>query len=360
MKKEIISDYQGIAIIALFLLGTSSMMMSGLEAKRDFWLAILLSILFATVFVLIFVRLQVLYPGKNLFEICLLSFGPWSGRFLVILLTWFAFHAGMLGLLETVFFIITTSLQNTPDIVLILSILFLVVSIVKEGIEVMGRSAGHIIVYVLGFIYMILMGLIPQMQLENLSPFFYGGIFPVLEGAFTSFTFPMGEIILIPMILNVSKPWRGNLKIYLLGLYIGGITILVISTASVLVLGIETASILNYPSYVAGSRVRIGVILRGAEIFMAIILVSGSFIHLSVFLMGASKGLAALTKRQDYRLFVVPVALFMANLTYSWEGRLIDYFEWEANIWPYYAVSFQALFPIIILLGAELKSMRRE
>ncbi len=359
MNKEIISDSQGISIVALFLLGTASMMMAGIEAGRDIWLAILLSLFFTVLLVLILVRLQVIFPGKNLFEISYHCFGRMAGKVFVLLFSWFAFHAGMLALMEVSFFIITTSLDQTPLLVLVTAVLTLVVLAVKQGIEVMGRAANHIIVWVIAFILLMLVALIPLMDPNNLRPVLASGLAPVLQGAFTSFTFPMGEIILIAMILNTARTTKSNLKIYLLGLLLGGATILAISTASILVLGVEMGAALNYPSYAAFSRIEIGGMLRGAEIFMAIILVLGGFIHLSVFLLGASKGVAALTGSNDYRIFVLPLALFMANLTLSWNERMIEYFQWEVDIWPYYAVPFQVLLPVLILIGAEIKRARQ-
>ena len=356
MNKEYISDSQGISIIILYLLGTSSMLTTGIEAKRDIWLAVLLSIFVTSLIVLVFIRLHTLFPGRNLFEICTICFGRAGGALPVILLTWYAFHSGVLALLETVFFMITTSLDRTPGIVLIIFVAVILTLVVKQGLEVIGRTANHIAVLVVAFIIIAIAALTPMMDINHLRPVLSAGAAPVVEGAFASFTFPMGEIIVIAMIFNLAKPAKAYFKIYFAGLLIGGFSILLISTASVLVLGVETAAILNYPTYAAAARINIGFLTRGAEILMAIILVSGSFIHLSVYLLGACKGLAALTKSADYRIFVVPVVLLMVNIAYSWQERVIEYFEWEGKIWSYYAAPFQVLLPILILIGAEIKS----
>lgn len=356
-NKELISDYQLICLIALFVMGTATMLKSGMDAAQDVWLAFLIALLFASFIVLVFVRLQVLFPGKNLFEICIICFGRFGGTIFVIMLTWYAFHAGALGVIEAVIFIIVTSLDKTPAIVVAILFVSLMVIAVKEGIEVMGRAAGHIIVPVVALIAVMSLALIPEMDPDNFLPVLAGGAIPLFEGAFTAFSFPMGEIILIPMILNSTRTMKRNIKVYLLGLWIGGLSVLTVAVVSVSVLGVETATTLDYPSYVAASRIHIRGVFRGAEILVSILLVLGSFLHLCVFLLGAVKGMAVLTNSKNYRVFVIPVALFMLNYTFSWTERLTEYIEWADTIWHYYAVPMQVLLPLTILLGAEVKNI---
>ena len=58
MNKEVISDRQGIAIISLFIIGSSSIFSQGLEAKQDIWLAFIIGIAMTLPMILIYARLH--------------------------------------------------------------------------------------------------------------------------------------------------------------------------------------------------------------------------------------------------------------------------------------------------------------
>lgn len=61
MNKEVISDKQGIPLIIMFIVGSSSIFIMGLEAKQDLWIAIILSFLMALPTTLICARLYSIF-----------------------------------------------------------------------------------------------------------------------------------------------------------------------------------------------------------------------------------------------------------------------------------------------------------
>lgn len=63
-----ISEKQGISLIFLFIVGSSSIFAQGLEAKKDLWLAFILGILMALPMSIIYGRIYYIFPKK----ICLM------------------------------------------------------------------------------------------------------------------------------------------------------------------------------------------------------------------------------------------------------------------------------------------------
>ncbi|MCG8642507.1 MAG: spore germination protein, partial [Desulfobacterales bacterium] len=69
MKKEVISDKEGLALFVLFIIGTNAILGTGFAAKQDVWLAILLGMLISLPIIFVYARLHFIFPQKNLFDI---------------------------------------------------------------------------------------------------------------------------------------------------------------------------------------------------------------------------------------------------------------------------------------------------
>lgn len=139
MNKEVISEKQGISLVIIFIMGSASVMVTGLEAKQDAWIAIIFAIVFSIPMILIYAHIQSLFPGKNLFEIIEISLGKVIGKIIVILFTWYVIDTGAQVLRNYCQFIEETTLSNTPLIVIIILISIPCIYVLKKGIEVIGR-----------------------------------------------------------------------------------------------------------------------------------------------------------------------------------------------------------------------------
>ena len=139
MNKEILSDKQGISVISLFITGSSIVLTIAGESKQDLWIAIILSIIATIPLLLVYYKILVHFPKKDLYDILEVVFGKAIGKGISILFIWFSFFLG--GLVLRVFgdFISVTSLRNTPKIISMLLIGILCIWAVKEGIEIIGR-----------------------------------------------------------------------------------------------------------------------------------------------------------------------------------------------------------------------------
>lgn len=356
MNREVISDKQGIALMILFIIGTAIITVSATQAKRDMWIAIILSLLVALFIALVFVRIHYTFPGKNLFDICEICFGKFIGKGIVILFTWFIFHTGVLVLMNLNLFINTVSLSDTPQIVTMISITLLCSWIVKKGIEVMGRWAKFFLIIFIGLIVITIVLLIPTMNINNIKPVLNEGIKPILIGAFGTFGFPFTQIMVFTMAFFGFQTKKSPYKIYIKGLLIGGIAILLISLTNLLVLGKNYTFTVYYPSHTSAARIVVGKIMERVEIIISTGFVLGAFIKGSIYLLAASKGITKIFGCSDYRFIVIPISLLMINLSHFLHDSLMDYFYFVLRIWIYYALPFQVLLPIIIWIIAEIKN----
>lgn len=355
MNKEVISDKQGICLITLFITGSTLILGVGAEAKKDSWLAIILSILFSFPILIIYARLLSIFPKKDLFDILEIAFGKFIGKTISILYIWFSLHLGSLVLRNFGEFIVGISLEKTPPIVPILFIIFLCNWIIKDGIEVLSRW-GELFIWVIVFLVIIGVSLlIPDMDINTIFPVLDKGIKPVIQGTFAVFSFPFAETIVFCLVFSSLKNSRSPYKIYIFGLIIGGIIIFVTSLTELLVLGVDSYSTLFFPGNMAVSRINIGHFAQRIEIIVSISFLTGGFIKISLCLLGTCNGIAKVFGFNNYRFILTPITLLMLNLSYLIYGNIFEMTEWAFEVWPYYAFLFQVIFPITLWIIAEIK-----
>lgn len=355
MQREVISDKQGIALIILFIIGTSIIYASGINAKKDIWIAITLSVIAAIPFALIYARFSNIFGGKNLFDICMICFGKIIGKAIAIIYIWFFFHTGVLVLMNLSLFIRASSLVRTPNIITMVAIVILCGWIAREGIEVIGRWARFFQNTFLALIIGTILILLPKMNVDNVRPVLYEGVKPVLIGAIGTFSFPFTQIAVFTAVLTNFRNDKDSVKIYMQGLLIGGGLILATSLMNLLVLGVNYASSVYYPSHQSAARIEMGNIIHNIEIIISVSFTIGAFVKGSIYLLATCNGISSVFENPDYRFIVVPVSIMMINLSYFLHVGTMDYFDWILDVWVYYAIPFQIVVPIIIWIIGEKK-----
>lgn len=360
MNKEVISDKQGISLIIIFLVGTSSLTAIGLTAKQDFWVSIILSMLITLPFAFIYSHLHIMFSGKNLFEVFEIVFGKFFGKVIMILYTFFFLEEGAEVLFHFKQFINITSLQDTPSIVIVLSIITLCTWVIKEGMEVIGRYAEKQLYIFIGLIAIAVLFLMPDMNINNIRPILSTDTLSILKGAHKTFAFPFGEIIIFAMFFLNFKSSRSPYRIYITGVIMGGIVILIIALTNVLALGVDSASSYYFPTYIAATRIDIGEALQRIEVVISLAYVLGAFIKLSVYLLATSKGLAMIFGYNDYRLLVIPAGLLMINLSSFLFASIMDFWEFDDKIWIFYAIPFEVIIPITVFIIVQIKKKRSQ
>lgn len=355
LNKETISDKHGISLVILFLSGTSSILEYGLQAKNDVWLAIMLSTLLGLVMAISFSYLHSLFPGKDFYDIVRTYLGKLTGNIIIALYIWYIYHSASIVVRNAGQFINIVILNETPLIIILVSIVILCIWSVKKGIELIGGMADFFILPFTFFIIITILLLITSMDINNLRPFLYNGIKPVTRAAFLTFSFPFGEIVTFSMVFSSFKNKKSPYKVYIIGTLIGGAIIMATSLMGILVLGSDTALSFYYPSYIAISRINIGGFLQRLEIIAAVIFMLGAFVKISIYLLACCRGISTLFNCPDYRFIATPVGLLIINLSYFIYGSIMEFLEWDLEIWPYYSLLFQAILPIIILASAIIR-----
>jgi len=355
MNKEYISNKQGILMIIMFIIGSSSLMVMGLEAQRDIWIAILIAMAVGTAIMFMYARLLSILPGKDLYETLEFFLGKIFSRIFIIIIGWFIFDLSAIVLRNFAQFIVTVGLPETPIIVPMVGMAITCVIGVKLGIEVLARWTELFVFLEFAFVFVGCILLLKYFDVKNLRPVFYNGYRPILKGAWAAVTFPFGETIAFILIFPAFKKNASPYKIFPLGLLLGGCMIFIMSMAIAMVVGVEAAANLYYPAYATLGRINLGEFFQRLEVIAALVFFISVFLKVSVLLMGACKATARVLGFKDHRFIVVPLAALMVNQSYLSFYNMNEYHMWVFKVWPYYAPVFQIITPLIILIIIEIK-----
>ncbi len=355
MDKEIISNKQGVFIMSMFTIGSVMIVSTGAEAKRDVWIAVLMALVMSLPMLFIYSKLLVLYPGKDLFDIVKEVFGNVVGKIISLVYVWYCFHLGTLVIRNFSEFVNVISFPETPQSLIIILVGLYCIWAAKAGIEVLGRLAS----FVFPIIMVILIGTIilsmTKANFNNLRPILYNGIKPVLSSSFGLFSFPFAESLVFTMLFNSLKNSKKSFIVFLISSLIGCFVILIISIRNILVLGCSLTSDFYFPSYIAVRTINIGDFLQRIEIVVALVFIFSGFVKVSICLLAATRGVAKILDVKNYRYVVAPIGFLMMDLANIIYNNTMEMFEWATDIYKYYAIPFQIILPIIILIAAKIK-----
>jgi spore germination protein KB len=358
-NQENVADRQSIALIVMYIIGTSSLVIMALEAKKDLWLAILICYVMTVLMAMMIARIKYLFPELDIFQIFEQCFGKIPAMAINIIYVTSSFLVVVLINAFLIDFIRVTALPNTSEALLDVFITFIGIWMVKGGVKVICRLATFFLLPTLLSIAVLFIALIPQMNLTNLLPPFQEGIGHILYGALSTFIFPLGEIVEFAAFFQKFDSPKSAYKVLLIGPAIGALVVLGISVSNVLVLGVNLASDIYYPTYISAARIMIGSYLHGFELVLSIAFILGALVKSSVYFSVCCKGLARTFGCQDdYGFLATPIGLliFCASL-FFFEGPL-DYTQWlKKNLVPY-SVPYIIIIPIITFMVAEFRKKR--
>jgi spore germination protein KB len=358
MGKEVISNRQGITMMSMFMMGSTLIMGVGADAKQDVWLAIIIAVAIAIPVIAIYARILSLYSGINLYEILLTVFGPLAGRLIALIYIWYAFHLGALVVRNFQEFVRIVSFPETPEFVTTMLMGLVCIWVVKEGLEVLGRWSQLMFIILAVIIVIVVSISMKDAVIDNLRPFAYNGLKPILTSSFGIFSFPFAETVLFMGAFSISKERNKPFRIYISALLIGSLIILLVSVRNVFVLGADLIDGVYFPPYEAVSIINIGHFLQRIEVTVSVVFLFSGFVKISVCLLSACKGIDSVLNLGGYRQIAAPVGLLLMVTSCFIYQNIMEMMEWAFKIYKYYALPFQVGLPVVIWIAAEVKSRK--
>ncbi|MGI5922099.1 MAG: GerAB/ArcD/ProY family transporter [Syntrophomonadaceae bacterium] len=347
-KVERISGLTLFLWLLAFTLGDMSILNPAVGAKayQDSWLGFILGWAGGMILMLIYVSIIKLNPSQNLFDLLKECFGKYLGSILIVTYIWYFIYNGALVVREFGEYAVTVRYSQTPILFISALLLVNVAYAIKQGLEVVGRVAGLVVIFFILFIFTVTILQIPQIDPGNLLPFLEHGYKPVLKAGFSTLAFPFGELVLLLVIFTVGNQHTNFKKIGLLAVAIGGFIILITLFRDIMVLGPALLENQTYPAQASAL-----IIPRPVDVSPTVVasLFIGSGAETVTYLYACALGITRLFNLEDYKPFVFPMAALMVMISIWNFTNIHQFFAWVGEIYPYYVLPFQIFIPLVVL-----------
>jgi spore germination protein KB len=355
VANNIITDKQMRSIFLLFWAG--SIVATGInsEVKQDTWISILIASMMILPLIALYIRVIKLCPGLNLFEILINVFGGVFGKILSFAFVWYAVHIATGSMEDFTTFVQVSNMPETPKYLTAYFILLLAVWSVKSGPENIGRLSKLVWpIVAIATLLTIIIGA-RKMDINNLKPVMEADFKSLLSSSFSMSMLPLGEIVLCLSFFSSVSAKSNTSKIFIKSLIF--ITIFFVATVvrNVLILGVPSALMLYYPSYLSASIISVGDFFTRVEALIGIVAVLTGFIKICVCLYTASLGLSKILNISDRKTMVVPCGLLIITFFSLLYSNTLSWLEW-LKVFPIYTIPFQILLPLIMWIGAEVQA----
>ncbi|WDV46744.1 endospore germination permease [Clostridiaceae bacterium M8S5] len=352
--KQFITDKQGICIMYLFVLGSTFILGTDKSAGIDSWISVGIALFLSFPIIMLYAKLISLFPDKSLFGINEFVFGKIIGSIINLLYIWYALHLAALIIRNLGVFLVVVSFSKTPLIVIMGLLSLLCLFGVKSGIQVLGRFSisGTIIVTFVAFSSMLFAA--PSMDFNNVRPFLYNGIMPILKSTFSVITFPFGELIIITLVCPIFKNPKNSTKILTWSLFLSGIFLFFMTFSETCFMGKQYIDAL-FPSHDASRRISLADFIQRIEVLVTMNILITIFIKCCLCLIGLVNGIVTLFKMKSTNFIITPCTLLILNLSYFLYPSANAMFNWTFAVSSYYAFFFQVILPVVIGIGVFIK-----
>ncbi|NLM72666.1 MAG: endospore germination permease [Clostridiaceae bacterium] len=356
MQKEIINQKQAIVLMVTFIMGSGTIVGTGDKSGQDIWIALLIAMAGASIIMAVYARIIKLFPGMDLFDLLDKLFGRILGKFIALIFTWYLFHVGLNLIRNTSEFIRIISLDATPQCVIALFTGVLIAYALRCGIEVIGRWVSIFFPVIIVISITLSVIAVDMYDFDRLKPVLYEGLKPVLSDAFGIFAHPFAETVVFLGIAGCFQKQSNPHKIFNIALLIGGLYMLMLAVRTIALMGPVNKSLQMFPPYITARIIKIGDFFQRIELINAVIIVTAVFTKVTVYMFSFAKGMSYLLKIDDYRTLSTPLVFFTAAYSIFLFDNALFMVKWALNVFPYYAIPFEIIIPLLVWIAAEIKA----
>ena len=359
MKKGRLTMRQSVSTLVMYLLGNTLVLGGTTKAAQDSWISLLIAQGIALPLLLLEARLIRLYPGKNLFEILEAALGRVAGKIATALMVWYAVHLSALVLRSYSEFVEIVAMPETPELPLMVLLVLTCVYLAKCGVEVLGKWSQVTLYVVCSIVVLTIVLLLNQIDLSNLLPVMSRGVAGVMPGAYSLFSCPLGESLLLLSVADFIPARDSPYRVILTGSLLAVLIILLVMLRNIAALGPALLEAEYFPSYTAARIINVSDFLVRIEGSISINFIFSGLTKITVCLLAASRGLASLFGAEDYRKLVLPAALSAVALACVLADSIMEMINFIA-VYPVYVVPFQIAIPVLAWVAAEIRGRRRK
>ncbi len=348
--------------MVLFILGTSSVMFLGRNAKQDAWIAVVIgSIVGMILYLLIHGLLFKSYPDLPFTKIFEKILGKVMGKILSFLYVLYLLFLSSLVLRYIYEMLVMYVLAGTPKIVLIFFVASLVIYAVLKGFETMSRTAElYFFSVILAYITFIILILLSDIiELKYLFPILEDGFKPVIKEAVPLFLgYPFGELCSFLYIYPLVNKKKMVIKVGLLAILSTSFILILLTVLSITTIGIYWSQNSPFPILKMIRLINVGDILQRFDSLAVLIFLTGSIFKLGIFCYATNSSLQDIFNTKKYTIFLVPTGILVITGSYLIANNYTTYIHLLTKHLPFlFNLPFEIVIPIILILINFVKKL---
>jgi spore germination protein KB len=198
-----------------------------------------------------------------------------------------------------------------------------------------------------------------RVDIHELTPVLSGGFGPVLKASYpVVISFPFCEPFIFMQIWPFSESKESIRKITLLTLTISGFILTATSILIICVLGVNFAGSSTIPLLEVVKLINIADIITSLDAVGAMLIFIGGFYMAAFRMLAAAMILAELFKRQDYKIFLIPIGFFILWYAGVYEKNYPEHVRYLNLQFIQQFVPLYNIVPILLLLIFWLKKSK--
>ncbi|MDQ0201367.1 GerAB/ArcD/ProY family transporter [Neobacillus ginsengisoli] len=354
-KEESISSFQMFFFIVLTSIGDGILTFPNMvykDARQASWISIFITGLLAGLLVLTYVYLNKQFPKQTIYEICMVVFGKWVGRIIIV---GYILYFFLICININQMYLVTINnwiLTSTPKWVILLLMLMLGIYLGKENLRIIVRFF-QLSFWIIILLMLMNLGAIPYLHWNYLLPFNGIPFVNILKGSNSSISSFLGFdsiLIILPFV-------TGNLKSKLTSSFFSilfiTVTYLYIILTCILFFSSKEMILIPQPIlYLYKSLTIFGVIERLDLIVVAlwIVMIMTSYIS---YLYLSNIGICTLfhLKKRTIPTIVMAILVYILVLflPYSRESILMQF-----KMITFFSYIFSAGIPVLVIIASFL------
>lgn len=319
--------------------------------RMDAWGSYALSSLYVILIAYLFYQLSRRFPGKHLFEINKLLFGSALGTLINLVLIFHIWIILMRELQTASKLIGITLLPNTPDEILLLMLVLVMMYYGKTSVEVVARVTDFFFPFFVSLILILPLLLSNELNKSLLQPVLSGHARSLFMGNMVSVGW-YGDIFVMGAFLHTLQASRQLRSALRHGAFISSLLLSLFLLLELLVLGPVIPGNMIFPNTSLIQQIHITDFLDRVDLVVLSLWYPVSICKTIIIYLAFLTGIASLVKQRDYSTINTPIALLLsltALLAFKNAGEVFTLGHYS---YPLFVLAYQpALFLVIWLLS---------
>jgi len=349
MEQTQVSSSKMAVILAMFIASEFMVTYGNVNAGRDTWFALLLTVLGTLFLALLYYFLLTIIPQGDLFIALDQAFGKILGKLLIILYIAYGLIVATISFYQFNSFIRILSFGNTPYLFIALIVLTVLYFLLRSGLKAIIQLFVIIFPVFMAMLILSFLLLYPEYQFSNFLPLLKTPLKQIAKSSLSFGVVSFGDAILLTGLGVIVVPKLTYQKVFGRGIIGGGLMYLLAVLMHLLVFDAPLTDLLVFPTYSAIALIDVAQFITRIQVLLSSVFINSVLLKVLIGLEFALEGLKNLFPKGSKKFFYVWVLLVILGLSYllfpNFEALRIfkEKYAWFKIVW-------QVGIPLLLLI----------